>query len=323
MAAFKVLAVDGGGIWGVIPALILAAIEEQSKHQISELFDLLSGTSTGGIIALGLAKPGVDGKAEKSANDVVQLYTTEGRSIFPQTFLTGLHVGAIRGAKYDPKGIETTLHKHFGDVRLKDAVKPVLIPSYDLEKQIPIFFKSEKARTDPTYDFAMRDVVRATSAAPTYFPPEKIDTGDPLNYYALIDGGVVAGNPAMCAYAEAIKMGHAVDDVVVVSLGTGEFKRPIKYGDATNWGQLEWAQPIINIVLNGSNSTVDYQLQQMLQYDGPNRSYFRFQLEFGQDTSIDDASDSNLKYLMDLARAYLSQPETQDTLAELCTLLTR
>ena len=103
--------------------------------------------------------------------------------------------------------------------------------------------------------------------------------------------------------------------MVVVSLGTGEFKRPIKYGDATNWGQLEWAQPIINIVLKGSNSTVDYQLQQILQYDGPKRSYFRFQIEFGQDTSIDDASDSNLKYLMDLARAYIGQPDTQDTLA--------
>jgi hypothetical protein len=85
---------------------------------------------------------------------------------------------------------------------------------------------------------------------------------------------------------------------------------------------LEWAQPIINIVLQGSNATVDYQLQQLLQYDGPQQSYFRFQVEFGQNTSIDDASDSNLKYLMDLARAYLSQSDTQDTIGRLCALLT-
>ena len=214
------------------------------------------------------------------------------------------------------------MQKHFGDVRLKDAIKPVLIPSYDIEKQIPIFFKSEKARVDPAYDFPMREVVRATSAAPTYFPPEKIDTGDPLNYYALVDGGIVAGNPALCAYAEAMKMGKAADDVLVVSLGTGEFRRPIKYADAINWGQLEWAQPIIGIVLQGSNSTVDYQLQQLLEYDGPKQSYFRFQVEFGQDTSIDDAGDANLKYLMDLARAYISQPDTADTLTRLCALLT-
>lgn len=320
--AFRVLAVDGGGIWGVIPALILAAIEEQTKRPISDLFDLLAGTSTGGIIACGLTKPGADGKPEKSAKDVVQLYAAEGTTIFPKTFLQGLHLGAIRGAKYEAKGIESTLHKHFGDVRLKDAVKPVLIPSYDIEKQIPIFFKSEKAKVDPTYDFLMRDVVRATSAAPTFFPPEKIDTGDPLDYYALVDGGIVAGNPALCAYAEAIKMGKPAEEVVVVSLGTGEFRRPIKYADAVNWGQLEWAQPIIGIVLQGSNSTVDYQLRQFLEFDGPQQSYFRFQVEFGQDTNIDDAGDANLKYLMDLARAYISQPDTADTLTRLCALLT-
>ena len=212
MAAFKVLAVDGGGIWGVIPALILAAIEEQAKHPISELFDLLSGTSTGGIIALGLAKPGLDGKAESRPTTSSSCIRRRAAPSSPRRFSRDCTSAPSAAPKYDPKGIETTLQKHFGDVRLKDAVKPVLIPSYDLEKQIPIFFKSEKAKTDPTYDFAMRDVVRATSAAPTYFPPEKIDTGDPLNYYALIDGGVVAGNPAMCAYAEAIKMGHAVDE---------------------------------------------------------------------------------------------------------------
>jgi len=320
--AFKVLAVDGGGIWGVIPALILAAIEEQTKRPISDLFDLVSGTSTGGIIACGLTKPGADGKAEKSANDIVQLYAAEGHTIFPTTFLQGLHLGAIRGAKYAATGIESTLQKHFGDARLKDAVKPVLIPSYDIEKQVPIFFKSERARLDPAYDFPMRYVVRATSAAPTYFPPEKIDTGDPLNYYALVDGGIVAGNPALCAYAEAMKMGKAADDVLLVSLGTGEFRRPIKYSDAVNWGQLEWAQPIIGIVLQGSNSTVDYQLQQLLEDAGPQQSYFRFQVEFGQDTNIDDAGDANLKYLMDLARAYISQPDTAETLTRLCALLT-
>jgi patatin-like phospholipase/acyl hydrolase len=321
--AFKVLAVDGGGIWGVVPSLMLAALEEQTHRPISDMFDLVSGTSTGGIIALGLTKPGADGKPDKSANDVVHLYAAEGHAIFPSSFLQGLHLGAIRGAKYDPKGLETTLQKHFGDIRLKDALKPVLIPSYDIEKQIPIFFKSEKAKVDPEYDFAMRDVVRATSAAPTYFPPEKIETGDPLNYYALIDGGVVAGNPALCAYAEAMKMGKATDGgVLMVSLGTGEFRRPIKYADARNWGQLEWAQPIINIVLQGSNSTVDYQLKQLLQYEGPQQSYFRFQVQFGQDTSIDDASDSNLKYLMDLTRAYLNEPDTQETIKRLCELLT-
>src|SRR3984893_4142139 len=322
--AYKILAVDGGGIWGFIPALMLAAIEEQTKRPISDMFDLVSGTSTGGIIALGLTKPGPDGKPEKSANDVVQLYQQDGTTIFPTSFLQGLHIGAIRGAKYDAKGLESCLNQHFGDVRLKDALKPVLIPSYDIEKQLPIFFKSEKARTNPDYDFPMWEVVRATSAAPTYFPPEKIDTADPLNYFALIDGGVVAGNPAMCAYAEAMKIGQIGDGgILMVSLGTGELRHSYKYADACNWGQLEWAQPLIDIVMQGSNTAIDYQLQQILQPAGPQQSYYRLQLELSQGGgNMDDASDSTLKFLIDLTQDYLSHPETKDKISQVCDKLT-
>src|SRR5437879_994464 len=118
-AAFKVLSVDGGGIRGIIPALLLAAIEAQTKRPICELFDLIAGTSTGGIIALGLTKPGEGGKPEKSASDVVKLYEEEGAEIFPQTFFTGLHIGALRGPKYPAAGIDATLEKYFGDIRLK------------------------------------------------------------------------------------------------------------------------------------------------------------------------------------------------------------
>lgn len=320
---FKVLAVDGGGIRGIIPALILVAIEDCTKRPISDLFDLLAGTSTGGIIALGLTKPGADGKVEKSARDIVSLYETEASKIFSTSLLQELHISAIHGAKYNPKGLDATLLKYFGDTRLKDALKPVLIPSYDIEKQMPIFFKSERAKTRADYDFAMRDVARATAAAPTYFPPAKIATSDPLQYYALVDGGVIAGNPAMCAYAEAIKMGGLGDGgALMVSLGTGDLRRPLKYGDAVNWGQLEWALPVIDIALQGSQATVDYQLQQLLHADGAQQSYFRFQLELTSDaTALDDASDANLKRLLDLTQDYLSQSSTQGSLDRLCAQL--
>ena len=320
----KVLAIDGGGIRGIIPALILVEIEHRTQRRISDVFDLLAGASTGGIIALGLTKPGADGRPEKSARDIVDLYETEGATVFPKSLRQELHVSAIRGAKYDPAGIERTLQKYFGETRLKDALKPVIVPSYDIEKQMPVFFKSESARANPDADFLMWQVARATSAAPTYFPPEKIETADPLQYYALIDGAVFAGNPGVSAYAEAIRMGKIGDDgVLVVSLGTGELRHPIKYATAYNWGQLEWAQPVIDIVLQGSNATVDYQLQQLLRSDGSRQTYFRLQVELTQDVSaIDDASDSNLKRLIDLAQDYLSQAATQGTLDRLCAQLT-
>ena len=317
---FKVLAVDGGGIRGIIPAMILEAIEQRTQRAISDMFDMLAGTSTGGIIALGLAKPGDGGRPDKSAADIVNLYETQGGNIFPHSLREMLHLEALAGPKYPAGGVETTLHRYFGDVRLKDALKPVVIPSYDLEKQTPIFFKSERAKSSADSDFAMRQVARATSAAPTYFPPEKVETADPLQYYALIDGGVIANNPAMCAYAEAIKMGHP--DVLMVSLGTGELRHPIKYADATRWGQLEWAQPIIDIALQGSSETVDYQLQQLLTIGGDQQAYFRFQLELTQDaTAMDDASNDNIKHLMDLTSDFLGRADTQSALAKVCDLL--
>src|SRR5262249_870425 len=157
-----------------------------------------------------------------SAADLIRLYENEGRTIFPTSSWLGAHLGALMGAKYDAKGIDATLQKYFGDTRLQEALTRVLVPRYDIEKQVPIFLKSDRARDRPDYDFPMRDVARATSAAPTYFTPEKIETADRLNYYALIDGGVVAGNPAMCAYAEAIRDQRAVNEgVLMLSLGTG------------------------------------------------------------------------------------------------------
>jgi predicted acylesterase/phospholipase RssA len=188
---------------------------------------------------------------------------------------------------------------------------------------VPIFFKSEKAKASADADFLMRQVARATSAAPTYFPPEKVETDDPLQYYALIDGGVIANNPAMCAYAEAIKMGR-VDGagVLMVSIGTGELRHPIQYNEARKWGQVEWARPVLDIALQGSSATVDYQLQQLLSTEGADQSYFRFQLSLTQDaTEMDDARDANIKHLMDLAQDYLSRPDTREALDELCARL--
>lgn len=321
--AFKVLAVDGGGIRGIIPALVLAEIETRTKRSICDLFDLLAGTSTGGIIALGLVKPGPDGKVEKSATDIVNIYQQTGTRIFPRTFLQGLHVGLVRGPKYNAAGLEAVVSEQFGDTRLKDALKPVLVPSHDIGKQMPLFFKSEQAKASPAADFAMRDVVRATTAAPTFFAPARIEPADASTYYALVDGGIDAGNPAMCAYAEAIKMGQSDGGVLMVSLGTGEQGWSIDYAAACNWGAVEWASNLIGMVMDGSNVTVDYQLRQILQRDAPPQSYFRFQVTLdGATGGIDDASPGNLKHLTDLTQAYLDQLNTQAALADLCAQLT-
>jgi hypothetical protein len=296
----RVLSIDGGGIRGIIPAMILAEIERRTGKRIWELFSLIAGSSTGGIIALGLTKPLEDGQPYTAA-DLVGLYETEGEHIFSRAvWHRARAVGNVFEEKYPSTGVEEVLERYFGEARLKDALTDVLISSYEIERRLPFFFRSSRARTKPDYDFLMKQVARATSAAPTYFEPLKIDvkTTGVEDYYALIDGGVYANNPALCAYVEAISTHERRDptDFLVVSLGTGQLTRRLPYDEAKDWGIARWAQPVLSVVFDGVSNTVDFQMRQLLTCDDPHDHYYRFQttLNAGND-DMDDASRTNIR----------------------------
>lgn len=291
----KILSIDGGGIRGMIPAVVLAKLEQKRGKPVAEMFDLIAGTSTGGILALALTKPNANGKPQYTAEDVVRLYEREGHRIFhrsPWHTLTSL--GVLADQKYPNSGIEGVLDEYFGEARLKDAVTGVIITSYEIERRFPFFFKSRNARLRPDYDYAMKHLARATSAAPTFFEPCKLATEGPEDYFALIDGGIYANNPAMCGLVEARTAWPDAREFLVVSLGTGEQTKPLPYDKAKNWGLAQWAKPVLEIVLDAVSSTVDYQLRQTL----PASNYFRFQtrLIHGSE-SMDDTSPKNLRGL--------------------------
>jgi uncharacterized protein len=242
---FKVLSIDGGGIRRIIPAMVLSEIEEQTGRQIAEMFDLIAGTSTGGILALGLTLPSDGGRPRYTAKDLIGLYEKEGSRIFPQSVWHRIRsAGGVSEEKYPSEGVERVLQKYFAEARLKDALTRVFVTSYEIQLRAPFFFRSEKAKNEADYDFPMRQVARATSAAPTYFEPAKVEAEeDPVDYYALVDGGVFANNPAMCAYVEArnILEAQGLDfpaetDLLVVSLGTGQLTDHLRYDEAAGWG---------------------------------------------------------------------------------------
>lgn len=261
----KILSIDGGGIRGIIPAVILDEIEKRKGKPIAELFDLIAGTSTGGILAVCLTKPGPDKKPEYSALDIVNLYKKEGSKIFNKSFWKSvMSMGNLVDEKYSQKGIEEVLHTYLGDTKLAECLTEVIITSYETERRFPFFFKSRKAKTEPTYNYLLKEVARSTSAAPTYFEPSKVRAEPPVDYYSLIDGGVYANNPAMCGYVEAIKIFPDEKDFLFVSLGTGELTRRIAYDDAKDWGLAEWARPLLNVVFDGVSDSVNYQLIQLL-----------------------------------------------------------
>jgi patatin-like phospholipase/acyl hydrolase len=317
----KILAIDGGGIRGMIPAVVLASLEQKKGQKIAGMFDLIAGTSTGGILALALTKPDGSGKPQYAAEDVVRLYEREGRRIFHRSAWHMVNaLGSLAEEKYPSSGMEGVLEDYFGEARLKDAVTDVLITSYEIERRFPFFFKSRNAKAKPDYDFPMKRVARATSAAPTFFEPCKLDVDTADDYYALIDGGVYANNPAMCGLVEAKTYWPEARDFLVVSLGTGEQLKPLPYDQAKGWGVAHWAKPVLEIVLDGVSSTVDYQMRQILPATpaGVPR-YFRFQtrLIHGSE-SIDDASPENLRGLKLQGEALARDREADlNTLADL------
>lgn len=312
----RILSIDGGGIRGLIPAKVLAKIEELSTKPVAELFDVIAGTSTGGILALGLTCPDGGGRPRHAATDLVDLYVKKGADIFTRSWLT--EEEKILGPKYKASNLEQTLAAYLGDARLKDAVTRVTVTSYETERRKPFFFRSVRAARDPAqYDFLMRDVARATSAAPTFFPPHRIDTVAP-DYFSLVDGGVFANNPGMCAYVDALAEIGAGSDVVMVSLGTGSLTRPLQYDDIKSWGELQWVQPVINVMMDGVSNATDFQLEQILGAD----NYYRIQttLDIAKD-EMDDASQQNVRNL-ELQAENLIEASAA-TLSKICERLTR
>lgn len=299
----RILGIDGGGIRGLIPALVLSRLERAAGVPATRMFDLIAGTSTGAILAAGLTKPD-----PLPADALANLYIARGGEIFSRSPISYIRA-AVSGPKYDAAPLERVLSDCLGDAPLSACTTPTLIPCYDIERREAHFFKSwraagrlnPKGETAAAVDFAIRDVVRAATAAPTYFSPALIHSrsGERL---AAVDGAIYANNPAMCALAEARVIFPNASRFVVVSLGVGEFRKAIPYDNAKNWGLLAWAPPVIDCAMDGTADSVHYQISECFS---ANVEYHRFQIGLngpsGASDCIDDASGHNVGRL--LARA--------------------
>ncbi len=305
---FRLLAIDGGGIRGLLPAMLLADLERRTNRPIVDLFDMIVGTSTGGLLALALATPDEQGRPRHSAKDIVRLYEQEGRRVFSRSVWHKIRaVGNLADGKYPVTGLESVLQDYFGEARLKHALADIVIPAYEIERRFPFFFKTSNAKAKAYYDYPMTQVIRAATAAPTFFEPMQIEIDGPNDYYALVDGALFAYNPAMCAYVEKLNRYPEYENIMLVSLGTGELTQRLPYHEVKDWGAARWALPTFAMMCDGICDVVDYQLQQLLP-DLPDgrRQYYRFQarLDVGND-DMDDASTSNIRVLKLLAEDML------------------
>ncbi|MDD5678842.1 MAG: CBASS cGAMP-activated phospholipase [Kiritimatiellae bacterium] len=246
---FQILALDGGGLKGLFAAAVLAKIEEDlGGDPIARHFDLITGTSTGGIIAIGLA-------LGLRPNELVEFYVQHGGHIFPQECLarTCRTIQQLFKSKYDNKTLICAVKECFGDKLLGHSQTRLVIPSYNLAASTPYLFKTAH-HPDFKRDYKVPawKVAVATSSAPTYLPAfTHVDS------IRLIDGGVWANNPAMVGLVEAIgKLKIPIEDVSVLSLGTiDEIKdRPRKLDRGGLW---QWKNHAADVIMGGQSAGTD------------------------------------------------------------------
>ncbi|AEE49583.1 patatin-like phospholipase family protein [Haliscomenobacter hydrossis] len=351
---FRILSLDGGGIRGIIPATILSAIEEKAKKPISELFDLVAGTSTGGIIASGLLIPDAENanQPKYSAGNLLEFYTKEGARIFKKRLGLRVRGSNLVNETYLHDGLEQVLKEYFAQSELKDVLKPLVVTSYDIERRMPFYFKSRLAKSNPqSENFLLRDIARATSAAPTYFEPALLKNakGDRL---ALVDGGVCANNPSIVAHSEAEELlrilrqnGNSAihtketdtrehgaksitaepnperaADYFMVSIGTGNGLQPYPYDKTKGWGALTWATPVIDILMQGS-AEVNHNHMQYILPDSPfGRHYIRINTMIDKDNSdMANAKPENIRALQAIADRLVR--ENEDRIEYVCKKL--
>ena len=291
----RVLAIDGGGIRGLIPARVLAEIERRCGRRAGELFDLIAGTSTGAIIACGLTRP-----QPLAAEQIASIYLDEGPQIFDRSLIKRItSADGWIDERYESDGLLESLRRHLGDVRLADADPPVLLTAYDLERRRALLLSARD-------ELSMVDAAHASSAAPSYFEPARVGA------LTLVDGGVFATNPAMCAYAQ---LDGQVE--LVVSLGCGEHTRRLPFEEVRDWGRLEWARPVLDVVFDGTSDAVDLQLESLI---GPD--YVRLQTPLDEASDdLDDVSPENLAALEREAERLIAARD--DEIDRLCAVLTR
>lgn len=306
----KILSIDGGGIRGILPGMLLASLERtlqemtgDPRTRLADHFDLLAGTSTGGILTcLYLCPDKSTGRPRFTGTEAVDLYLNQGKEIFKSPATPRQVSRSLQyECKYVVKGMSQLLHNYFSDLKLSELIRPCLITSYDMEHRRSFFFTQHDAARNLDYDFYVKDIARATSAAPGYFEPAQVRSMAGTRY-TLLDGGVFANNPALCAYAEAMQLfgqGEAQmitpADIIMISIGSGIFSSAVPDREAM--------QPMDH-VMAGVTETVDFQMKQLFQSAGCPDNYFRFEPDLGNASdNLDDCSADNLQALYHAGRA--------------------
>ncbi|XP_062104566.1 patatin-like protein 2 [Humulus lupulus] len=341
-----VLSIDGGGIRGLIPGIVLSFLEKELQKldgesaRLADYFDVITGTSTGGLVTAMLTAPNENNRPMFAAEDIKEFYLNECPKIFPQNSCPVFPhlqkvINALTGPKYDGKHLHKLVKEKLGDTKLHQTLTNVVIPTFDIKQLHPTIFSSYEVKKNPSsnLDVFLSDICIATSAAPTYLPAHYFETkdsdGQVIRKFHLIDGGVAANNPTLVAISEVSKEitrgSEAFSPMnpldyarfLVISLGTGSSKAQMKYDapDAAKWGLLSWlnrggSTPIIDVFSHASVDMVDLHLSVVFQALNSEENYLRIQDDTltGDVSSVDIATNKNLEDLVKVGEKLLKKP---------------
>ncbi len=291
----RILSIDGGGVRGIVPATILAYLETKLQQlsnnpevRLADYFDLFAGTSTGGMIVASLLAPDENDRPKYSAAEIVGLYLKDSETIFKSSFIHDIKsASGLLDVKYTPKGMNQVCEQYFADTELKQLLKPCLIPVYNLSSGNSYFFRQHLAKTDENHNYLLKDVVRAATSAPTYFPPAQTQNVNNTRQCCFVDGGVFAVNPGLSAYAEFRRLNNKLssENTLVLSLGTGKQNTVLDCEEIQHWGAVEWRDPGSNLI---STALADQSNHELAAVYCDNNNYLRL------NPVIDDEHSSNL-----------------------------
>ncbi|XP_065050187.1 patatin-like protein 2 [Musa acuminata AAA Group] len=341
-----VLSIDGGGVRGLIPATILAFLESKLQEldgpdaRIADYFDVIAGTSTGGLVTTMLTAPNNDGRPLFAAKDIIQFFLDNSPKFFPQkkAGIVWNLFDAATGPKYDGKFLHSKIQELLGDTKLSQTLTNIVIPTFDIKLLQPIVFSTFETKYTPLKDALLSDICIGTSAAPTYLPGHYFQTEDHqggTREFNLVDGGVAANNPTLTAMSQVTKeilMENAdffpikpADSgrFLVISLGTGSNKQEGKFSaqESAKWGLLEWlynkgSTPIIDIFFQASADMVDIHVPVLFRALHSEEHYLRIQDDtlVGDASSVDISTRENLEKLVEMGNELLKKPASRANL---------
>lgn len=315
----RILSLSGGGIRGLVTLEVLKYLEEKTGKPISQLFDLVVGSSTGSLISSLLLYPDENGQPKYTASQVSDLYAQHSHMIIDQPWwYKWLTLNGLLGPQYMNAGKKKLLSSKFDGLTLNQLLLPTIIPAYSVKSQLPRRFYSWR---QPDGNYQLWPLILAATSPPGYFPHVILVSPNNKGFDVLVDSGIYADDPSLVGLSAAVDL-VPEEQFLIISIGTGVYVPAINEVEASHWGKLRWAQDLVDVIMNAQNlnyvETLNIFSEKLIT---PNVEYHHFDIELPSEAAnFIDMSPKNIQALKQAGQQLVNDNQAElDRVAELLT----